>query len=366
MTNDSLPASHASSPSTPAVPSTQLTTADLGAGGPIVSRLALGTMTFGVETPERDAHRQLDTFVAAGGTFIDTADVYGDGESERIIGRWAADRGGIDDLIISTKGRFAPPAGSYGASRRGLHRSVDASLTRLGVDAIDVYFVHGWDEHTPVAETLDTLTSLVRAGKIHHIAWSNVTGWQLQQIVTTASLGGLVSPVAVQPQYNLLDRGIELEVMPCALAAGLALTPWSPLGGGWLTGKTSQSQRPSGDTRLGEDPDRGVEAYDVRNTTRTWRVLDEVMAIADDHDRPAGHVAIAWLLSRPGVASVLLGARTTEQLEDNLAARDLDLSAAELDRLTSVSAIDLPPYPYAMIEDFCDVDVWKRLGTATA
>ncbi len=343
-----------------------LPTADLGLGGPIVSQLALGTMTFGVETAEPDARRQLDTFVASGGTFIDTADVYGNGESERIIGRWAADRGDVDDLIVATKGRFAPPAGSHGASRRSLRRSVDASLERLGLDAIDVYFVHGWDEHTPVVETLDTLTSLVRAGKIHHIAWSNVTGWQLQQIITTASLGGFVSPVAVQPQYNLLDRGIELEVMPCCLGAGLALVPWSPLGGGWLTGKYERDRRPVGDTRLGEDPDRGVEAYDVRNNDRTWRILDEVTAIARSHDRPVGHVAIAWLLQRPGVASVLLGARTIEQLEDNLAAADLVLSEEESDRLTSVSAIDLPPYPYGMIEDFCDVDVWKRLGTGAA
>ncbi len=338
---------------------------DLGSSGPIVSRLALGTMTFGVETDERSARQQLDSFVASGGTFIDTADVYGNGESERIIGRWARDRGGVDDLIVATKGRFAPPAGSYGASRRGLQRSVDASLMRLELDAIDLYFVHGWDDHTPVDETLDTLTSLVRAGKIHNIAWSNVTGWQLQQIITTASLGGYVSPVALQPQYNLLDRGIELEVMPCALDAGLGLTPWSPLGGGWLTGKYERSQRPAGDTRLGEDPERGVEAYDVRNNERTWRILDEAAAIAESHDRPVGHVAIAWLLGRPGVSSVLLGARTIEQLTDNLAAADLLLTDEESARLTAVSAIDLPPYPYGMIEDFCDVDVWKRLGTAS-
>ena len=343
---------------------TPLPTADLGPGGPIVSRLALGTMTFGVETDERDAHRQLDTFVAAGGTFIDTADVYGNGESERIIGRWASGRGGVDDLIVGTKGRFAPPAGSHGASRRSIQRSVDASLQRLGLDAIDVYFVHGWDEHTPIVETLDALSSLVRAGKIHHIAWSNVTGWQLQQILTTAGLGGHVSPIAVQPQYNLLDRGIELEVLPCCLDAGLAIAPWSPLGGGWLTGKYDREARPVGDTRLGEDPDRGVEAYDGRNTDRTWRIIDEVVAIAGAHDRPAGHVAIAWLLSRPGVASVLLGARTLAQLDDNLAAADLVLTDAQLDRLTTLSAIDLPPYPYGMIEDFCDVGVWKRLGTA--
>ncbi|MEP4652193.1 MAG: aldo/keto reductase, partial [Ilumatobacter sp.] len=194
---------------------TSLPTCELGPGGPIVSRLALGTMTFGVETDESVARRQLDEFVEAGGTFVDTADVYGDGASEEIIGRWAAARGGVDDLIVATKGRFAPPAGSHGASRRSIHRSVDRSLRRLGLDAIDVYFVHGWDDFTPIEETLDALTSLVRAGKIHHIAWSNVTGWQLQRIITTATLGDFVPPVAVQPQYNLIDRGIELEVLPC-------------------------------------------------------------------------------------------------------------------------------------------------------
>jgi aryl-alcohol dehydrogenase-like predicted oxidoreductase len=341
-----------------------LAMAGLGAGGPIVSRLALGTMTFGVETDEHVAHRQLDTFVDAGGTFIDTADVYGNGESEAIIGRWAARRGGTDDLILATKGRFAPPAGSHGASRRSLRRSVDASLARLGVDAIDLYFVHGWDNDTPITETLDTLTSLVRAGKIHHIGWSNVTGWQLQQILTTAALDGFVSPVVLQPQYNLLDRGIELEVMPCCLAAGLAITPWSPLGGGWLTGKYTSDQRPTGDTRLGDDPNRGVEAYDVRNTERTWQIIDEVTTIADEHHRPASHVALAWLLTRPGVASVLLGARTVDQLQDNLAAADLVLDEDQVQRLTVASAIDLPPYPYGMIEDYCDVDIWQRLGTA--
>ncbi len=354
-----------SAPASPdAAPPLPMPTADVGTCGPIASRLALGTMTFGVETNDSDARHQLDHFVDAGGTFIDTADVYGAGESERIIGRWAADRGGVDDLIIATKGRFAPPAGSHGASRRSVQRSVDASLQRLGVDAIDLYFVHGWDEHTPVAETLDTLTALVRAGKIHHVGWSNVTGWQLQKIVTTASLGGYVAPVALQPQYNLLDRGVELELMPCALAAGLGITPWSPLGGGWLTGKYVSDTPPTGDTRLGDDPKRGVEAYDTRNTVRTWQILEIVRDIASAHARPMSHVALAWLLMRPGVSSVLLGARTVDQLRSNLAASDLVLDDQQHDRLTKASAIELPPYPYGMIEDFCDVNIWKRLGTS--
>lgn len=338
-------------------------TARLGERGPIVSRLALGTMTFGVETEATEADRQLDAFHAAGGTFVDTADVYGAGESERIVGRWLASRR-PDDVIVSTKGRFAPPPGAAGASRRSLVRSLDGSLTRLGVDAIDVYFVHGWDTDTPIAETLDTLSTEVRKGKAHSIGWSNVTGWQLASIMATARLGGFVVPTVFQPQYNLLDRTIEVEVLPCALDEKLGVTPWSPLGGGWLTGKYRREQRPVGATRLGEDPTRGVEAYDGRNNETTWRILDVVAAVAARHDRPMAQVAIAWLLQRPGVASVLLGARTTEQLAQVLDASTLELTGDDMAALTAVSAPGLAGYPYAMLEEFAEMDVWQRLGTS--
>lgn len=336
--------------------------APLGRTGPSVSRLALGAMTFGNETDEAAAFDQLDAYTGAGGTFIDTADVYADGESERIIGRWLADRQ-PSEIIVATKGRFAPPAGSAGASRRALVRSVDASLDRLGVEAIDLYFVHGWDQHTPVADTLDTLAGLVRAGKLHSIGWSNVTGWQLAEIVLEARHRGLIAPCVFQPQYNLLDRGIELEVLPCCVDHGLSVTPWSPLGGGWLTGKYARDERPTGPTRLGDDPARGVEAYDGRNTDRTWEVIAELRSIAERHGRPMGQVAIAWLLTRPAVASVLLGARTTAQLVDNLGALTVELSDDEVQALTTASAPGLPPYPYGMIEDFCAVTHWRDLGT---
>lgn len=341
----------------------RLAAGPLGPGGPLVGPLALGTMTFGVETDEREARRQLDAFVAAGGGLVDTADVYGDGESERIIGRWLADRSAPDLPLVATKGRFAPPAGSTGASRRGLVRAVEASLGRLGRESIDLYLVHGWDRDVPLEETLDTLSSLVRAGKIHHLGWSNVTGWQLERIVTTAQRGGFVAPVVVQPQYNLLDRGIEWELLPCALDHGLAVTPWSPLGGGWLTGKYRRDERPVGETRLGEDPDRGVEAWDLRSTDRTWAVLDVVERVAAEVGRPWSHVAIAWLRSRPGVTSVLLGARTVGQLTENLAAADLVLPSEACDALTAVSRPGVPPYPYGVVADFCELDVWERLGT---
>lgn len=335
----------------------------LGPGGPNVAPLALGTMTFGAETDESVAQQQLDLFVESGGTLIDTADVYSNGVSETMIGSWLAKRPSNEDLIIATKGRFNPPQGSPGASRRSLVRSVDKSLARLGVDHIDVYFVHGWDQDTPVEETLDTLSNLVRQGKIHNIGWSNTTGWQLQRIITTARLGGFVVPIVFQPQYNLLDRHIEWDVLPCCLEEGLGVTPWSPLGGGWLTGKYQRDTSPTGPTRLGDDPTRGVEAYDTRNTDRTWRILDVAQQIADAHNRPMSHVALAWLATRPGVASILLGARTVEQLKSNLAAADLVLTEAELNELTAVSAPGLPDYPYGMIEQFCGVPHWGDLNT---
>lgn len=329
---------------TDAPATTPLATSPLGRTGPFVSRLGLGTMTFGVETDESESFAQLDTFVSAGGTFIDTADGYGAGESERIVGRWLADRR-PDDVVLATKGRFAPPPGSAGASRRSLVRSVDASLDRLGVDAIDLYFVHGWDQHTPVVETLDTLAGLVRSGKIHSIGWSNVTGYQLGEILTEARHGGLIAPCVVQPQYNLLDRNIELEVLACCIDRGLSITPWSPLGGGWLTGKYARDTRPTGESRLGDDPDRGVEAYDGRNTDTTFDVIDAVRSVAERHGGSMGQVAIAWLLTRPTVASVLLGARTVAQLVDNLGAASIALDPADVDELTRVSAPGVPPYP---------------------
>ena len=305
----------------------------------------------------------LDEFVGRGGTFIDTADVYSNGMSEEIIGRWNRQRGGMDDLIIATKGRFAPPAGSNGGSRRSIMRSVDASLRRLHLEAIDVYYMHGWDQFTDVIETLSTLGDLIRCGKIHNIAWSNVTGWQLQRIISTAQALGVSQPVALQPQYNLLDRGIELEVLPCCLEAGIALAPWSPLGGGWLTGKYTANTQPTGKTRLGEDPERGVEAYGARNTQRTFAILDVLGTIAKRIDRPMSHVALAWLSSRPGVASLLLGARNVGQLEENMRAVDTKLEPDDIASLTRVSATGLPVYPYQFLADWSSMHIWNDLGT---
>ncbi len=323
----------------------------LGSTGCVVSSYALGTMTFGAETGEDDAHAQLDRFVDAGGNLVDTADVYNAGESERIIGRWLADRPAEirDRIVLATKGRFSTGSdpNDVGVSRRHLTRALDASLARLGVEVVDLYQLHAFDPLTPLEETLAFLDDAVRAGKIHHVGLSNFTGWQATKTVALAERHVRARPVTLQPQYNLLAREIEWEVVPACLDAGLGLLPWSPLGGGWLTGKYRRDTPPSGATRLGEDPERGVEAYTRRSPQqRTWDVLDAVHRVADARGVSMAEVALSWLADRPAVTSVILGARTDEQLATNLAAADLRLDDEERAALDAASDPQPADYPY--------------------
>ncbi len=322
----------------------------LGSSGAVVSTFALGTMTFGTETDEVGAHAQLDQYLDAGGNLIDTADVYSAGVSEQIIGRWLASRTGArDEIVLATKGRFAMGRGpnDLGLSRRHLGAALDASLRRLGIDEIDLYQVHAFDPLTPLDETLRFLDDSVRAGKVRYVGLSNFTGWQLQKAVDIAEFRGLSRPVTLQPQYNMLVREIEWEIVPAARSAGLGLLPWSPLGGGWLTGKYRREERPSGATRLGENPDRGVEAYDRRSRVeRTWAVVDAVRAVSAERGVSMAQIALAWLVDRPTVTSVILGARTLEQLDDNLGAAELHLDAGETTRLDAASDPAAADYPY--------------------
>ena len=324
----------------------------LGATGAVVSTLALGTMTFGTESDEMAAHAQLDRYVEAGGNLIDTADVYSAGESEHIVGRWLAARDGArEQIVLASKGRFTTGDGrnDVGLSRQHLAAALEASLRRLGVDTIDLYQLHSFDPLTPLEETLRFLDDAVRAGKIHYVGLSNFTGWQLQRAVDVAEFRGLARPVTLQPQYNLLVREIEWEMIPAAQASGLGLLPWSPLGGGWLTGKYQREQPPTGATRLGENPARGVEAYGRRSRVeRTWDVIDAVRALAADRGASMAQVALAWLVDRPAVTSVILGARTVDQLDDNLGAAGLHLSADETARLDAASDPVPADYPYGV------------------
>jgi aryl-alcohol dehydrogenase (NADP+) len=322
----------------------------LGNSGAVVSNYALGTITFGAEAGEETSHAILDSYFAAGGNFIDTADVYSGGVSEEIIGRWLTQRPEARDrIVLATKGRF--PMGQapndVGTSRRHLVRALDDSLRRLGVEQIDLYQMHAWDPITPLEETLRFLHDSVSNGKIAYYGFSNFLGWQLTKAVHLANAHGWSAPVTLQPQYNLLVREIEWEIVPASLDAKIGLLPWSPLGGGWLSGKYKRDEQPVRATRLGDNPNRGMEAWQARNDDpRTWDVIETVEKIASDHGATASQVALAWLADQPAVTSVILGARTIEQLADNLAAAELELTPEESDRLTQVSQPRAGVYPY--------------------
>jgi aryl-alcohol dehydrogenase (NADP+) len=276
--------------------------------------------------------------------------VYSAGVSEEIIGRWLAKRPEAkDQVVVATKGRFPMGTGpnDLGTSRRHLTKSLDDSLRRLGVEQVDLYQMHAWDPVTPLEETLRFLNDAVSSGKIAYYGFSNFLGWQLTKAVHVAKAHGWNAPVTLQPQYSLLVREIESEIVPASLDAGVGLLPWSPLGGGWLSGKYKRDQPPAGATRLGENPTRGMEAWQARNDDdRTWQVIGAVEKIAADHGVTASQVALAWLAERPAVTSVILGARTTEQLADNLAAADLELTPEETERLTEASRPRVGVYPY--------------------
>lgn len=323
----------------------------MGNSGVAVSALALGTMTFGQETRAEDALQMLDFFVEQGGTFIDTADVYADGASEEIIGEWLRTRPSdmADRIVLATKGRFPTSAlgGSQGTSRRHLRRALEQSLRRLRTDHVDLFLVHSWDPLTPIEETMDFLDTTVRDGLTSYVGVSNYLGWQIQRAVRACENHGYRRPVMLQPAYSLLGREVEWEILPSAAEAQMGVMAWSPLAGGWLTGKYSASSAPTGATRLGEDPSRGVEAYEKNaRLAQTWDVLAVVERIANDHQTTPANVALAWVIAQPGVTSAIIGARTLDQLQVNLASAHLSLSEVELTELNAVSTPASRTWPY--------------------
>lgn len=324
----------------------------LGPSGTIVAPFCLGTMTFGAEANEEASHKILDDYFAWGGNFIDTADVYSAGVSEEIIGRWLKSHPTeARQAVIATKGRFPMGTGpnDIGLSRRHLNLALEDSLKRLGVDHVDLYQMHAWDALTPIEETLRFLDDAVSSGKIGYYGFSNYLGWHIAKAVEIAKARGYTRPVTLQPQYSLLVRDIELEIVSACQDAGMGLLPWSPLGGGWLTGKYRRDQMPTGATRLGENPKRGMESYEQRNAMeRTWTIIETVEAIAKSRGCSMAQVALAWTAARPAVTSVILGARTPGQLADNLGAAEVQLSDEEMRRLTEVSAPQPFDYPYGV------------------
>ena len=305
----------------------------LGQTGLKVSELCLGAMTFGRESTEPDSFAMLDRFVEVGGNFIDTADVYSRGISETIVGRWLKGKN-RDNIIIATKVRF--PMGDdpneVGLSRKHIIAGVEASLRRLDTDYIDLYQVHCWDSGTPLEETLSTLDTLVKSGKVRYLGASNYSGWQLQKAIDLSVQNGWEPFRCLQPLYNLLHRSLEWELVPVCLNEGIGIIPWSPLRGGWLSGKYQRGMNePIAGTRIDDATKQGWgEAWENIAGEATWKVLDALFIAADNEGKSPAQVAINWLLQRPGVTAPIIGARRMDQLDDNLGGSGWALSAESM------------------------------------
>ncbi len=322
----------------------------LGASGLRVSELCLGTMTFGKEASEEDSHLLLDRYTDAGGNFVDTADVYGKGRSEEIIGRWLPGRR-REDLVIATKGFWATGDGAndLGGGRKHLLAAVEGSLRRLGTDYIDLYQLHCFDGTTPIEETLSTLDGMVRAGKIRHLGVSNYAAWQLQKSVDVARHRGWEPFVSSQPLYNLIDRDIELDHVPVCRNEGVGIVPWAPMRGGWLTGKYRPGMTAApADTRWEGNKQSWLGDWDNSVDARTWAVTETLLAVADEVGHSPAQVALRWLMQRPGVTAPIVGARRVDQLEDNLGACGWALEDKQMERLTAAGDKPLP-YPYGYL-----------------
>ena len=326
----------------------------LGASGLLVSELCLGTMVFG-ETGARgtdaaSAEKIIYAYLLAGGNHLDTADVYAGGRSEEIVGK--ALKGRRDKVVLATKVRFSMGEGlnQQGLSRLHIQQGVEASLRRLDTDVIDLLYAHCWDPLTPLEETLRAFDDLVSAGKVRYIGVSNFKAWQLMKALDTSSMHGWVGFIAAQYQYSLVERTLEHEISDLCVTHGVGLTPWGPLGGGFLSGKYQPGDRPA-EGRLATMPDETEEAWHRRATERNWRILGVVDEVARAHRVTHSQVALAWLLQQPAVSSVIMGVRTLDQLQDNLAAGRLVLTEEELARLDEVSKPEAP-YPYRFIAHY--------------
>ena len=332
----------------------------LGRSGLAVSPLCLGAMTFGDDwgwgSSVLDSQAILDRFLAAGGNFIDTANAYTRGHSEKIIGdhlgRHSSRRARV---VIATKffsSLFPGDPNGGGAGRKSVMAACEESLRRLQTDYIDLYWMHCWDKHTPIEETMRALDDLVRAGKVRYVGFSDTPAWKVAEAQVTARFRGWAPLIALQVEYSLLERTVEGDLVPMALEMGLGVTPWSPLKSGVLSGKYTR------DNARKAQPGRGAGVERFLNE-RAFQVIDVLQRVADETGSTPARVAIAWVQSRPGVASTIIGARTLEQLEDNLAAQGVKLSPAAVQALDEASAPTLN-FPAAFLKN---AGVFGRGGT---
>jgi aryl-alcohol dehydrogenase-like predicted oxidoreductase len=323
--------------------------------GPLtVSRLALGAMLMGGKTSPDEAERILDRYLASGGNFIDTADVYEDGGSERVLAPWLGRH--RSEVVVATKVRFdVSDPGGAGLAPDRIRAACDASLRRLGTDVIDLYQLHAPDPAVPVEESLEALEALVRAGKVRALGISNFPAWLTAWSVAVQDREGWTPFVTVQAQYSLVERSIELELLPFCRAAGIGVLPWGPLGTGFLSGRYRRGEAPPEGSRIEEAPGDYEEAYERRAVEGNFQVVDAAAEIAAAHGATIPQVALAWLLGTDGVTAPVLGARTLEQLEELLGAADLRLSEDERARLEA-PAPPPPLYPQRMLREQVGID----------
>lgn len=320
----------------------------MGRTGLKVSELCFGTQTFGWGADERTAHAMADRFVEAGGNFFDTANIYNKGQAETMLGRWLKSKGKRSTFVIATKVFFPIGDGpnDTGLSRKHIFDAIDGSLRRLQTDYVDLYQVHCWDMSTPLEETLRALDDLVRIGKVRYLGASNFTASQLDRALMLSRMHGWSRFDCLQPEYSLLVRSTEWELLPLCRAEGVGVIPWSPLAGGWLTGKYRRGEPPSPDSRAGRR-DRWEDMPEQRESELTWRVIDTLIEISKECGKTPAQIALNWLLQQPGVTAPIFGARTTEQLEENLGSVGWKLSSKEIARLNAASEVQLPsPYNF--------------------
>jgi aryl-alcohol dehydrogenase-like predicted oxidoreductase len=341
----------------------------LGRSGLVVSPLALGTMTFGTQrwgSSNEVSKAVFDAYIEAGGNLIDTADVYASGRSEEMLGGFLAERNLRDEVVLATKFAFhsgtdGNPNGG-GNGRKNIYRALEASLRRLKTDAVDLYWLHVWDMVTPVEEVLQSLGDLVRAGKIRYFGFSDMPAWYASKAATLAAAHSIPGPIAMQMEYSLVERGIEREHLPAAHECGLGVCPWSPLAGGFLTGKyTRDGQDAAGQGRLsGSNPFQGPF---TKFTDRNWGILDALRTIATEIDRPPAQIALAWASAQPGVTSVILGASQVAQLRDNLTSQEIQFTPEHRKTLDEASGSGLPNFFTPELKHYifggADVQGWR-------
>lgn len=321
----------------------------MGRTGLKVSEIMLGCQTFGWGADEPAAHALADCFVEHGGNFFDTSNIYNEGESERLLGAWLKSRGNRQRYVIASKVFF--PADDKGPNDTGLTRKhifdqIDRSLKRLQTDYLDLYQTHCWDESTPLDETLRAMDDLISAGKIRYVGASNWMPSQLVRANMLADRHHWARIDCLQPEYSLLVRSTEWELLPVCRQEGIGVIAWSPLAGGWLSGKYRRGEPPPPDSRVGR-ADRWDDLPEQRETERTWQILDALWEIATARGKSCAQVALNWVRQQPGVTAPIIGARKLDQLKDNLASTEWALEPDELARLNAASAIPLPsPYNF--------------------